>query len=126
MGSYLVSVSIHMTSEWCSCKTETTSGHLTLAPVAEVWVHGECLRPSFAWWAMFEQYCLECGRSFSSPAASECQSCGGDSWADLAAEYLRYVGRRDGRPAPYTAPCDVVEAVETSVEPIDNLRLFVV
>jgi hypothetical protein len=71
-------------SEWCDCKTEHTSGHLSLAPVAEVWVHGECLRPSFAWWKAFEDFCFECGKSFSSPASEECSACGGVTWAGLA------------------------------------------
>lgn len=115
-----------MVTEWCDCKDETTSGHLGLTPVAEVWVHGKCLRPSYAWWKAFETHCLECGRSFSGVVSEVCSSCGGYSWLDLAIEWQAYIRRRDGVPWPYGATDSAQEAVETSVEPIDNLRLFVV
>jgi hypothetical protein len=75
--------------EWCDCPDELTSGHVSLAPVVEVWVHGVCLRPSFAWWKAHEQFCFECGRSFSSPMTADgvCRRCDptSETWAGLAA-----------------------------------------
>ena len=76
-----------MATEWCVC-SDLNSGHHNLAPVAEdVFVHGACGKPSFEWWQAFEDYCEECGCSFSSQVDKLCPQCGGRSWADVLADH---------------------------------------
>lgn len=76
--------------EWCQCTgSKPTYAGLGFKEAIDgsgvPWVHSSCRKPTFGVWQRFEQYCWECGRTFSSPYTNYCEKCSSErpwpSWA---------------------------------------------